>query len=308
MQSSINKMRFKTGGHLSGDAYSDVQYINRRYSPFNVLVNLNEVDTPASFKSFLAGIPQPRFVSRATIPSALAQNSTTELDTGIPVYVNTLRIPEANAFDTIFFFFLAFIAIALVFHAILFLVIAMVDRFRNGKSGTWATRLRRMWWDFCAGNALRIASPALSIVSAMLTTCPVSHMVPSRLDLWVLAIPDWRFWSIHLLCCLCNTSHSCAPRHCFCSFPTSLSKTFVHCPNNIPTVHFVSMVPFSWGLVPRLPSTIPLLLVCPTCPRDDCQSGIYRIRQSESLGTGHWKHCCRSHRPGRSASLSSAQG
>lgn len=162
MQNSINSMRRKTGGSLTGTAYDEVQYINRRLSPYNVgsstsAFNFNTISTPAQFQNLLANSPKVNnlaLTSRATIPSALFTNDTTGIETGIPVYVNTQNIPPANALTTIFFFFLAFIGIALAFHALLFVVVLIADR--GGKRANWATRLRRMWWDFCMGNGLRV--------------------------------------------------------------------------------------------------------------------------------------------------------
>ncbi|WWD03639.1 hypothetical protein V865_001694 [Kwoniella europaea PYCC6329] len=167
IQNSINTMRSKTGGHLDSNAYSDVQYINRKFSPYNVYASMNEVmSSKSTFQTFLADnaiIPQDSNVNnlelhkRARIASALAQNATSELSSGLPVYTNTLSIPTANAFTTVFFFFLAFIAIAIVFHVLLFGVLFLVERSSRGKREIgWAGRLRRMWWGFCAGNALRL--------------------------------------------------------------------------------------------------------------------------------------------------------
>jgi hypothetical protein len=165
MQNSINSMRHKTGGYLDGNAYNEVQYINRRLSPYNfAAVNLNTIQTPAQLSNLIATYPKANtladtgLVSRATIPSALYTNDTSDIMTGIPTYTNSLNIPPANAFTTIFFFFLAFIAIAIVFHALLFAVVFAVDRAVGDRRTNWATRLRRMWWDFCTGNALRVVS------------------------------------------------------------------------------------------------------------------------------------------------------
>ncbi|OCF38950.1 integral membrane protein [Kwoniella heveanensis CBS 569] len=169
VQSSINKMRSKTGGDMDSTAYPDVQYINRKFSPYNVYTSLNEVTaSKAAFQNFLAentisarsnsaAESIPHLMKRAKITSALAQNATSELSSGLPVYSNTLSISEANAFDTVFFFFLAFVAIAIAFHILLFGVLFVAEKAGRGKRDTfWATRLRRMWWDFCMGNALRV--------------------------------------------------------------------------------------------------------------------------------------------------------
>ncbi|WVQ84485.1 hypothetical protein IAT38_006637 [Cryptococcus sp. DSM 104549] len=163
MQSSINKMRTKTGGTMDGEAYSDVQYINRKFSPYNVYTSINDATSSTeAFKSFIAEHTlserdAAHFAKRATIPSALAQNATTDLNTGLPVYTNSMNIPEANAYSTVFFVFLAFIAIAVAFHVILFGVVVLLDRMgRNNERLYWAPRLRKMWWSFCIGNGLRL--------------------------------------------------------------------------------------------------------------------------------------------------------
>ncbi|EIW72091.1 hypothetical protein TREMEDRAFT_21025, partial [Tremella mesenterica DSM 1558] len=161
-QSSIDKLRMKTGGHLTSEAYSDVQYIDRQLSPYNTfVVDINDAfQSTSSLKSFIAENSfKPREIipsldSRAMIPSTIDQNATTDLDTGIPVYVNTLNIPSANAFDTAFFVFLSLCAIFIATHALLFLIVFLVERFRP--KTTWAVRLRNMWWDFCFGNTLRL--------------------------------------------------------------------------------------------------------------------------------------------------------
>jgi hypothetical protein len=167
MQSSINKMRAKTGGKLTGTAYNEIQYINRRLSPYNSVFDVNQVaNSPNEFLNFIQ-TSQPVIdrtpkvidvVAMATIPTVTDVNASS-IDTGLPVYVNSLGIPEANAFDTVFFFFLALIGVAVAFHVLFFLLVFLLDRFGKERRGTaWASRLRPMWWDFCAGNALRVVS------------------------------------------------------------------------------------------------------------------------------------------------------
>ncbi|AFR97014.1 integral membrane protein [Cryptococcus neoformans C23] len=163
MQSSISKMREKTGGSMDSTAYSEVQYINRKLSPYNVYMDDNGIlSSPESLAAFfkesaLSKRSLEHFAKRATIPSVLAQNMTTDINTGLPVYTNTLRIPEANAYDTIWFVFLALIGIFIAFHVLLFGMVLLFDRMgRNRSHLGWAARLRRMWWPFCVGNSLRL--------------------------------------------------------------------------------------------------------------------------------------------------------
>lgn len=162
MQHSITKMRNKTGGKLPGDAFNQVQYINRKLSPYNEfavrpLDMTAAIGSPANFSSFVAKLPKyDGFAKRAQIPSLYEQTGAKELTTGLPVYSNSRGIAIANALDTVFFIFLAFLAIVIAFHVILGAIVFALSRGSNpGKIGRWALRLRRSWWSFCIANALR---------------------------------------------------------------------------------------------------------------------------------------------------------
>lgn len=169
MQSMITSMRNHTGGKMPGDAYAEVQYINRRQSPYNMMfaadggVDLtNVLDDPTSMSSFISTLKTEHpytadtlmdtLVKREKIPSSIDQAYMSNTTTGIPVYTNSMGITQANAYPTVFFFFLAFLAIFIAFH-IVFGVIVWV--FSRGRKIRWATRLRDTWWDFCAANGLR---------------------------------------------------------------------------------------------------------------------------------------------------------
>ena len=169
MQDTINKMRVKTGGELSGQAYSDVHYIDRKLSPYNEFIDLSII-TKSDLHSYMArnsrsfsdlALPFGRpLLSRAVIASAIDQNTTSELSTGLPEYADTLGIPEANAYSTVFFLLLAFVAMAIVLHIILYILVRIIQKSSGGRV-LWATRLRQMWWGFCGGNALRlVGNPA----------------------------------------------------------------------------------------------------------------------------------------------------
>lgn len=166
MQNSISNMRRLTGGHLADTAHSDVQYINRKLSPYNVQsFDVTSVigDAPklkSFFKEQAMANPINTVVgglqSRAYMPSLVDQTNTTDLTTGIPQYVETRSIPYANAYDTVFFFFLAFIGIVLSFHALLAIPVLAFSRASPTNPVTrWATRLRSAYWDFLCANLLR---------------------------------------------------------------------------------------------------------------------------------------------------------
>ena len=198
MQSSINKMRFKTGGHLSGQADSDVQYINRKLSPYNDYIDISDFDA-TSFKSYLteSSDVNPKelatsgrtLFSRAMISSTIDQNSTSDLSTGLPEYSNTIGIPYANAFTTVFFFFLAFVGIAVAFHVLLFMVTWIVDRLSRGRT-SWSVKLKQRWWAFCAGNALRLVSACLSTLACRADRYATQCLI-GFFPLWIFAF--WQF-------------------------------------------------------------------------------------------------------------------
>lgn len=176
MQHSITKMRNKTGGKMSGDAYSQIQYINRKLSPYNVRALAQRVDiteqisTSLKFAEYIRQLPRLQLAQPAVpavqksiqlvqIPSYYDQTNSNKVETGVAVYTGDRGIAVANAFDTAFFVFLAFLAIMVAFHAVLGGVVWFLCRQRKeGKEGRvahWAKRMRNSWWDFCAANALR---------------------------------------------------------------------------------------------------------------------------------------------------------
>lgn len=164
MQRSISKMRNKTGGHMDDTAYSSSQYINRKLSPYNILAAVNITDpvsTPEKFKIFMAEHSADyalKHAKRVQIPSTVSQNAANDLTTGIPVYVNTAGIPQANAYDTIFFFLLAVIAMVLALHAVLGLFTLILKCATSNRKGhSWSDRFQRSWFDQLMANLLRVA-------------------------------------------------------------------------------------------------------------------------------------------------------
>ncbi|BEJ11746.1 hypothetical protein CspHIS471_0202060 [Cutaneotrichosporon sp. HIS471] len=169
MQSMITTMRNNTGGKMPGDAYSQVQYINRRQSPYNVQFAVNAGVDLTNVLADTTGMPSfistlktdhpyvsdtlaDTLVKREKIPSTIDQEFMSNTTTGIPVFTNSMGVTQANAYTTVFFFFLAFLAIFIAFHIV---VGAITWIFSRGRKIGWATRLRDTWWDFCAANGLR---------------------------------------------------------------------------------------------------------------------------------------------------------
>lgn len=186
-RNSINDMRYRTGGHMDGSAYSDVRYITRDLSPFNG-ININQLIDMVQQLGPLLGLGsggsglggllgrsvediqkrdavllQAReallerddiILSARDIPELVTQNRLNGLGPGIPTYVNSLGIPVANAFTTLFFVMLIVIAIAIVLHIIIFLIAYLVERSAHRQN--WGGRLIDRYWGFCGGNALRL--------------------------------------------------------------------------------------------------------------------------------------------------------
>lgn len=166
MQSSINKMRNRTGGNLSGSVYNSSQNVNTNLSPYNLgsssvgngFIAFNDIIKRSPYtargedngysKRILAD--SFNLVSRA-LPTITLQNAGSDSVNGISAYVNEAGIPRANAYDTIFFIFLAFVAIILAVHVLLFLLVVII-----GRRGGWAGRLRENYWNFTMGNLLRL--------------------------------------------------------------------------------------------------------------------------------------------------------
>ncbi|ORX40576.1 hypothetical protein BD324DRAFT_606460 [Kockovaella imperatae] len=140
MQNSIDQMRSDTGGTV--EAAPDNQIVNNLVT--SNLYSRNLVD----FNSFTSPLALRAYIEEraAVVQSYFDDNS------GLAHYVEAMHFREKNVLDTIFFFYLAFIGIAIVFHIIVFIVVLIC-----AKAGAdWAKRLRQMWWGFCGGNALRL--------------------------------------------------------------------------------------------------------------------------------------------------------
>ena len=166
MQRTIDEMREKTGGHVQSNTG-------------NVTIPINQESSPYNARSLVT------LIERADLRTTVIEDDNTESNSGVSVYSTALRIPYRNALDTIFFFYLALIAIAIAFHVLLFLVVWFCDRRRSGNN--WARRLRQTWWGFCAGNALRL----VSLNAKDMLTVAVSDRLPTPVDLWLLPIPRW---------------------------------------------------------------------------------------------------------------------
>lgn len=174
IEQAINNMRGSTGAKLTDESYGSTVYVNRKLSPYNALRSLNlnsyfrDDSTPSDFTSFMADVGvtgsnstlASEFMKRATIPTVDTNNASSQIEPGIPVYVNSLSIPTANAFDTIFIIYLIAILVFIGIHLIWFAVIFLLDRSRSSTTrGTgWIGHNRRGFLGFFGGNMLRLVS------------------------------------------------------------------------------------------------------------------------------------------------------
>jgi hypothetical protein len=203
IQDAVTDLRNSTGGKLPTMAFSAIDYINRKSSPYNEAIALNSFfslnSTAADFHSF-AALTSPvdhlaaatSLARRAEIPTVSQQDTISTVTNGIPVYVNSVGIPTASAFDSIFIIYLISIAVVLAAHVVWGLIVFLADRFRSPENrGTgWVGHQRRGFWSFFAGNMMRVVSP--------LSKVPVPLM--SRADQRTLeSVPHLLVPGIHLL-------------------------------------------------------------------------------------------------------------
>ena len=122
LQSSIDRMRHLTGGHLA-DATdgSAVGLVNRKLSPYdyisppNVSTEFLSSELASSFAKFPSSlnVPTIRDTTTGGVQVVTAESSNV-LQAGVPIFVNTIHIATANAFMTVFIFILCMFAIAMI--------------------------------------------------------------------------------------------------------------------------------------------------------------------------------------------------
>jgi hypothetical protein len=192
VQRTINSARAQTGGKMSSTAYPEIAFINKKtgyhsgiggsasssQSPllaayvlptYNRLTDFLGSTLPAStgeLESSAAALGR-----RAPIDSATTTSAAAEIENGIPVYAESLGIPTANAFMTVFFTWLMLLAVFLAVHALGFLLVWAADTIRtrrrahvaytgdrNSSDAWWVGRLRRNYKFVVIANALRVVS------------------------------------------------------------------------------------------------------------------------------------------------------
>ena len=186
-RTSINDMRYKTGGYLNGTVYPNIEFINtdlsekegidvnqlidtiRQLGPLlgsgglGGLLGRSLPDVPEEDLALLQTLsalhssapdPTTHLLTSRAIPDLVNEIRLVNPNTGIPAYVNSLGIPRANAFTTLFFIMLIVIAIAIVLHVVFFVVAYFVEK--SAYRQNWGGRLIDRYWGWCGGNALRL--------------------------------------------------------------------------------------------------------------------------------------------------------
>lgn len=113
IQSSINRMRHLTGGHMpDSPEESAVSLVNRKLSPYNVA---DIASLSPAMKNLLSKVSdsdnQFSTIPQGSVVPTVTPASPNVLQAGLPIYANLMRIATANCFMTIFISILILIAI-----------------------------------------------------------------------------------------------------------------------------------------------------------------------------------------------------
>ncbi|KAI0690102.1 hypothetical protein BC835DRAFT_201161 [Cytidiella melzeri] len=162
IQNTINRMRSHTGGDVMGvDSGSAVSLVNRKLSPYNTITLINKLLAPVFFaKSSGTGLDA---IENANVlvggnVATVTQESSNILQAGIPIYTNFIGIATANAFMTIFFISLIFIAIAMGILGLGYLITVALARKSWGKRQQATFEAARIAYpDFARAWGLRVA-------------------------------------------------------------------------------------------------------------------------------------------------------
>lgn len=223
IQEAVVNLRNSTGGTLPTTAFAAVDYINRKLSPYNEAIAMNrffDVNSTASdFRSFTAltspvdfEVAAMSLAKRADIPTISQQDTISTLKNGIPVYSNSVGIPTASAFDTIFIIYMIALAIVLGAHIVWGLIVFLGDRFRSDerRGRGWLGEQRRGFFSFFAGNMMRLVSLPVcrEVVDLLLIGPPSFQCLIFLFPVFIFALYQFKLgrrdsWLSILLAALC---------------------------------------------------------------------------------------------------------
>ena len=160
MQDTIDSMRYKTGGWRSGSIVNTAYFIPSpedyaSYTSFNTIISRLEALAAALTGGGLTGLFRRDVLpaGESAITSSVIANQNELVQThGLAVYTNSIDLPYTNALTTVFFFFLAFIGIVLVLHAIIYVITFLLARGHN----YGAQDFKRRFGLFTLGNLLLV--------------------------------------------------------------------------------------------------------------------------------------------------------
>ncbi|KAF7315349.1 TRP-N domain-containing protein [Mycena indigotica] len=171
IQAAIDSMRSRTGGTMpNSSSTSAVGLVDRKLSPWNTNLAvpsaaqsmlLADTDyTPTGYTptnlSRIALTQVQRLDSTSAQVQTVTTSSSNVLQAGIPIYVNSIHIGSANAFDTVFIVALVILAITITLSLILYGLLLLADRLDWG-SDTQRRRYRNMFPGFIKSWVLRLA-------------------------------------------------------------------------------------------------------------------------------------------------------
>ena len=141
VQTAINDMRNRTGGHLDDATGNALALTNRKSSPYNALDNLPTLRiTPfaeGSIFSRSGDAPEVAHLNDTSVLAAVDVQTVTSANTikqGIPIWLTTIGIPEQNAFMNVFLVTLILFGIASAIVAITYLALRLLQRARPRSS------------------------------------------------------------------------------------------------------------------------------------------------------------------------------
>jgi hypothetical protein len=145
VQTSIDNMRNRTGGHLDDATGNALALTNRRASPYNALQNLPTISiSPFAEGSIFSRSEDAPGLDRLndTLVLAVADvqtaTPTNTIKQGIPIWLTTVGIPDQNAFMNVFFVTLILFGVASATVAITYLVLRLLRRAGLGDSERFA--------------------------------------------------------------------------------------------------------------------------------------------------------------------------
>ena len=144
VQTSINNMRNRTGGHLDDETGNALALTNRKASPYNALnlpvVRLTSFMERAMFHrsedDLGVVLNDTAVLAAADVQTVTSANT---IKQGIPIWLTTIGIPEENAFMNVFFVTLILFGAASAIVGITYLVLRLLRNAGLGGSERFAS-------------------------------------------------------------------------------------------------------------------------------------------------------------------------